>query len=71
MRLLLDIDKSGGLYFLLNALIGAYNRRTDMMERTAESNIQARIDALTKDLKTSTDSVETAINETKGDRHGS
>lgn len=66
-KVYLEIDQRGSLYFLLNALIGAYNRRTDVMERTSEAAFQSRIDALTKDLKSSTDAVEDAIKEDKGE----
>lgn len=62
----LEIDQRGSLYFLLDALLGAYNRRTDVMERTSEAAFQSRIDALTKDLKESTDTVEAAIQQDEG-----
>lgn len=65
-----EIDNRGSLYFLLNSFIGAYNRRTDVMERNSEAAFQARVDALTQDLKTSTDKVEEAINADKGETNG-
>ena len=33
MKLEIDINKKGALYFLLNASIGAYNRRTDVIAK--------------------------------------
>lgn len=56
-----EIDSRGSLYYLINAFIGAYNRRTDVMERNSEAAFQSRIDALTEDLKTSTTTVQQAI----------
>lgn len=51
-----EIDKSGTLYFLLNAFIGAYNRRTDVMERAVRLDERIReathkLDAAGESLK--------------------
>ncbi len=45
---IVEITKSGNLYFLLNSMIGAYNRRTDVMERAVK--LDERIRAVTHDL---------------------
>lgn len=60
-----EVDQRGSLYYLINAFIGAYNRRTDVMERNSESAFQSRIDALTEDLKTSTTKVQQSIEDDK------
>lgn len=65
-----EVDSRGSLYFLINSFIGAYNRRTDVLERNSEAAFQRRIDELANDLKTSTDKVEEAVNADKGDTHG-
>lgn len=62
------IDQESGLYQLLQEFLGAYERRTDVMRDTSEAAFQTRIDALAQDLKASTDTVESAVNEDKGDR---
>jgi len=38
----LEIEKRGTLYFILNAFLGAYNRRTDVMERAVKVDEQIR-----------------------------
>ena len=38
----IEIDKGGALYFLINAFIGAYNRRTDVIERAARLDERIR-----------------------------
>ena len=56
----LEISKSGNLYFLLNAFIGAYNRRTDVMERAVKLDervhaLKAKLDAAGNELKEAVD----------------
>jgi len=43
-----EVDKTGNLYFLLYAFIGAYNRRTDVMERAVR--LDERIKGVTEKL---------------------
>ena len=55
-----EVEKTGNLYFLLNAFIGAYNRRTDVMERAVklDERVQAvihRLDAAGDKLKDAVD----------------
>lgn len=56
-----EIRKAGNLYFLLNAFIGAYNRRTDAMERvmerggneavlTAINNLDRKVDQMSSNI---------------------
>jgi len=54
-----EISKSGNLYFLLNALIGAYNRRTDVLARdgadgsevlTAINNLSRKVDTMSSNI---------------------
>jgi hypothetical protein len=58
MKMVIDIDRHGALYFLLNALIGAYNRRTDVMH--AQIDPEA-LKQLTKKLKTSESALDQAV----------
>lgn len=62
----IHIDNTGALHRLLRDFLEAYKHRTDVMEATSEAAYQARIDALTQDLKTSTSTVEEAVNADKG-----
>ena len=75
-----EVRKQGNLYFLINAVIGAYNRRTDALSggmqaialalSTPQDNstaVQAEIDRLTAELKASRLNVEEAIKQDKGD----
>ena len=59
MKLVLEIDARGSLYFLLNALIGAYNRRTDVMAE--ESADKKAIQELTAKLRASNKELEAAL----------
>ena len=59
-RTIHEVEKTGNLYFLLNAFIGAYNRRTDVMERAVklDERVQAvihRLDAAGDKLKDAVD----------------
>lgn len=38
----LEIEKGSNLYYLLNSLLGAYNRRTDVMERAVKLDERIR-----------------------------
>ena len=51
MRIVISIEKQGSLYFLINAFIGAYNRRTDVLERQGDVAVEAA--KLSAKLKTS------------------
>jgi hypothetical protein len=55
-----EIDKTGNLYYLLNAFIGAYNRRTDIMERAVKlderiADMRQKLDAAGNELKAAVD----------------
>lgn len=63
----LRIDPDSSLYRLLTDFLAAYNRRTDVMEASTDVAIQRQVDALVADLKTSTDKVESAIKDDKGE----
>lgn len=54
-----EIRKSGNLYFLINAFIGAYNRRTSVMERAVQ--LDERVQALTHKLDTAGNNLQDAI----------
>lgn len=63
-RHILEISKDGTLYFLLNAFLGAYNRRTDVM---AEELADKRsIQELQAKLRASNDRLESKL-KPKGD----
>jgi len=66
MKLTLEIDQRGSLYFLLHSLIGAYNRRSEIMERTVR--LDERIKTLTHKLDTAGDTLQDAVKgKPKGD----
>jgi len=48
MTILLDIPAKGTLQYLLSAFLGAYNRRSDIMERAVrvDERIRAQIEKL-------------------------
>ena len=55
-----EIEKGGNLYYLLNALLGAYNRRTDVMERAVKLDerieaVRLKLDAAGNELKAAVD----------------
>jgi uncharacterized coiled-coil protein SlyX len=73
-----EIDSRGSLYYLINAAIGAYNRRTDAQAKgmaaialalaTPQDNssqVQAHIDQLAKQLKQQTDALAAEVDKTK------
>lgn len=73
-----EIKKTGSLYFLINAFIGAYNRRTDVVgaglqaialalstPQDNSSQVQAHIDKLTQQLKQQADAVQAAVDKAK------
>lgn len=62
-----EIRKSGNLYFLINAFIGAYNRRTDVMERAVI--LDERIKAATHKLDIAGESLKQTVkdNQPKGE----
>jgi hypothetical protein len=45
-KLVQEIEKQGNVYFLLNALIGAYNRRTDVLAKGAGSDVSAKLNEI-------------------------
>lgn len=67
IEMYIRIDQESGLFKLLQDFLVAYNHRTSVIENTSEAAFQSRIDALAQDLKTSTDVVETAIKDDKGE----
>lgn len=77
-----EIDSRGSLYFLINAFIGAYNRRTDavtaayerrtnVMEASTDLSIQRKIDALTSRVDPLAKTLDTAVDKHEGDDNGS
>lgn len=57
-----EIRKAGNLFFLLNAFIGAYNRRTDVLAENAAEKVA--IQELTAKLKASNDKLEAQLKQT-------
>lgn len=55
-----EVRRSSELYKLLNAFIGAYNRRTDVL--AAERADQQKINELTQQLKAANDSLAASLN---------
>lgn len=55
-----EISKEGSIYFLLSAFLGAYNRRTDVMERAVK--LDERVKAVTHKLDVAGDSLREAVN---------
>jgi hypothetical protein len=55
----LEVDSRGRLAYLINAAIGAYNRRTDAMLKIAETDPE-EVAKLTDRLKRSADALENA-----------
>ncbi len=53
MNLLHRVEKEGTFYFLLNAFLGAYNRRTDMLARggIGETSISQKLEAIIEMLR--------------------
>lgn len=45
-KLVQEIEKQGNVYFLLNAFIGAYNRRTDVLAKGTGSDVSAKLDEI-------------------------
>jgi hypothetical protein len=58
MRIFHDIEGRSNLYFLLNAFIGAYNRRTDVMHAQVDPEA---LKLLTAKLKASSDNLAAAV----------
>ena len=61
----LEISKTGNLYFLLNAFLGAYNRRTDVMERAVK--LDERLQSLTHKLDTAGESLKQTVQNNQPD----
>lgn len=55
-----EIRKNGNVYFLLNAFIGAYNRRTDVMAQGGGDNSQVleAINTLTRKVETMSSNID-------------
>ena len=76
MRTIHEVEKTGNLYYLLNASIGAVNRLADSLGHglvaialaisTKEDN-SAEIRTLADKLKQSNDALEAAVNKAKGE----
>jgi chaperonin cofactor prefoldin len=45
-KLVQEIEKQGNVYFLLNAFIGAYNRRTDVLAKGTGGDVSAKLDEI-------------------------
>lgn len=55
-----EISKSGNLFYLLNTFLGAYNRRTDVMERAVK--LDERVQAMRNKLDSAGESLQDAVN---------
>lgn len=55
-----EVEERGNLFFLLNAFLGAYNRRTDVMERAVR--LDERVKAATHKLDVAGDSLRNTVN---------
>jgi hypothetical protein len=45
-KLVQEIEKQGNVYFLLNAFIGAYNRRTDVLAKGTGGDVSTKLDEI-------------------------
>jgi hypothetical protein len=54
-----EIRKTGNLFYLLNAFLGAYNRRTDVMERAVK--LDERVQAVIHKLNTAGENLKQAV----------
>lgn len=54
-----EAGKGGNLYYLLSALLGAYNRRTDVMERAVK--LDERIESMRRRLDTAGESLKETV----------
>lgn len=54
-----EVEESGNLYYLLNALIGAYNRRTDIMERAVK--LDERVESMRHKLDNAGESLKETV----------
>lgn len=54
-----EAEKGGNLYYLLSALLGAYNRRTDVMERAVK--LDERIESMRRRLDTAGESLKETV----------
>lgn len=61
------VDRESSLFRLLTDFLSAYERRTDVMEASTDVAIQKKIDEITANLKTSTDSLQESIEADKGE----
>jgi hypothetical protein len=50
-KLVQEVEKTGNLYFLFNALIGAYNRRTDVLAKGANGDDSTKLDSIIEMLR--------------------
>lgn len=57
-----ELEKVGNFYYLLNALLGAYNRRTDVMERQVK--LDERVQSVIHKLDTAGEKLQDAIDKT-------
>ena len=55
-----EVEKSGNLYYLINAFIGAYNRRTDVLQKANETD-PATLKTLADRLNQSTAALDAAV----------
>jgi len=59
MQLFHVIEKEGSIYYLLSAFLGAYNRRTDVMERAVK--LDERVQAVIHKLDAAGDKLDAAV----------
>ena len=55
MNVIHRIEKEGTFFYILNAFLGAYNRRTDVIARQASGGDTQKLDAILKNQTTITD----------------
>lgn len=58
-----EVSKNGSLYFILSAFLGAYNRRTDVMERAMK--LDERIRTATHKLDTAGEALKDAVDDSR------
>lgn len=63
---LLEIGKDSSLFYLLNAFLGAYNRRTDVMERAVK--LDERIRGVTEKLNAAGESLKQTVQNNQPDK---
>ena len=63
---LLEVGNDSKLFYLLNAFLGAYNRRTDVMERAVK--LDERIRGVTQKLNTAGESLKQTVQSNQSEK---